>query len=298
MIMKIKNSAKESDIVCEAHKHDSVILSIEFIHDISTPFGFLVVPVDKSSFKGTIACMHLDTPYARMSISVFDRYIMYLFDKDRRLITWAERAKEIENFPVEEKYFGDGYKVVRQREVKFFPESFDDGREFLIDSLYFEGVYQYGKTEIEITPIETVYEKYLEIRKSQDDYKLRRASNEAKYLSPETSSMERCEILFVEVACEVAMYTYHPMLREGDEMAVFTEYATYLGKYFSKVEEPENTYIDYLQAYCYGLRESAAGDLKGDAEIEFIKNTCKKANLMHVFDNRFPIFITFESKWQ
>jgi hypothetical protein len=267
--------------------HESSVLAIEFIDDESAPFGFLVAPVDKSSFQGTSACMHFDTPYVRMTISALGRYIMYLFDKNRRHITWAERVKEIENFPVEEKNFGDGYKVLRRREVKFFPESFDDGREFLIDALYFEGVYQYGKTEIEFTPIETVYEKYLEIRKTQDDYKLRRASNEAKYLSPDTSSMERRDILFEEVACEVAMYTYHPMLREGDEMAVFTEYATYLGKYFSKVEELENTYIDYLQAYCYGLRESAAGDLEGDEEIEFIKNECKEEELMHIFYKRF-----------
>lgn len=257
-------------------------MKYKFIDSKKAPYKFLIEPLNKKGYKGTKAQMHLDTPYVRMWVDTKERYFLFLFDKHRNHISWEQREKEIENLPVEEKVFDDGYKVVRTREVKIVDDK--DGREYIVDTLYLNDEFQTSKTEIEIFPLDKIYTEYTNVRKSQDEYRLKRETNQALYLNPNTSKEKRVEILYEEVACQTAMLAYHFMARDSDELFDMRDYKKYLEYYYSKVPNSEENYIEYLKAYFAGLRESAIDNIEGVEELEIIKQLCKEAKLMVTFN--------------
>lgn len=256
-------------------------MKYKFIDSKKAPYKFLIEPLDKKGYKGTKAQMHLDTPYVRMWVDTKERYFLFLFDKNKNHISWEQRKKEIENLPVEEKVFDDGYKVVRTREVKIVDDK--DGREYIVDTLYLNDKFQTSKTEIELFPMDKIYIEYTNVRKSQDEYRLKRETNHKKYLDPNTSKEKRVEILYEEVACQTAMLAYHFMARDSDELFDMRNYKKYLEYYYSKVPNIEENYIEYLKAYFAGLRENAIDDIEGVEELEIIKQLCKEANLLEIF---------------
>ncbi len=263
------------------------ILDLDFRDDENTPFGFTVVPKDTSTYKKTEVCMHLDSPYARMSIFVQGSCINYLFDKNRKLISWEQRAKELENFPAEEKLFGVGYKVIRTRCVIPTSES-NVGTEYCADILYYRDT-KIATSQSDLVPIQTIYEKHLaDVKNSSLQKKSlhaqKRIKNKKRYLDPKTPYADRMAILFEELGCEVATLGYHFMARDTEALFNLRNYAEYCYSYFSKIENSEENYINYLRAYCYGLREAALDDIEGDEELELIEQLCKDANLLHVFE--------------
>lgn len=257
------------------------MMDLKFLEETNAPYGFTLEPKDKKSFKKTEYQIHLDTSYVRFSIWVYDRCIQYLFDKHKNHISWEQREKEIENLPVEEKVFDDGYKVVRTREVKIVDDK--DGREYIVDTLYLNDEFQTSKTEIELFPMDKIYIEYTNVRKSQDEYRKKRETNQALYLDPNTSKEKRIKILYEEVACDTAMLAYHPMVRDSDELYDMRDYKKYLEYYYSKVPNIEENYIEYLKAYFTGLRENVIDDIEGEEELEIIKQLCKEANLLEIF---------------
>lgn len=96
------------------------------------------------------------------------------------IISLGNKEKEIENIPTEEKQFDDGYKVVRKREVKLGNDEFDDGRKGIY-SRYFISKWWISKlkTEIELFPMDKIYTEYTNVRKSQDEYRLKREINQS-----------------------------------------------------------------------------------------------------------------------
>lgn len=256
-------------------------MKYKFIDSKKAPYKFSIEPLDKKGYKGTKAQMHLDTPYVRMWVDTKERYFLFLFDKHKNHISWEQRKKEIENIPVEEKVFDDGYKVVRKREVKIVDDK--DGREYIVDTLYLNDEFQTSKTEIELFPMDKIYMEYTNIRKSQDKYRKKREANQALYLDPNTSKEKRVEILYEEVACQTAMLAYHFMARDSDELFDMRDYKKYLEYYYSKVPNIEENYIEYLKAYFAALRENAIDDIEDEEELEIIKQKCKEANLLEIF---------------
>lgn len=257
------------------------MMKYKFIDSKKAPYKFLIEPLDRKGYNWTKAEMHLDTPYVRMWVDIKDRRSLFLFDKHRNHISWEQREKEIEKLPIEEKVFEDGYKVVRKREVKIVDDK--DGREYIIDTLYLNDKFETSKTEIEIFPLDKIYTEYTNVRKSQDEYRLKRETNQALYLNPNTSKEKRVEILYEEVACQTAMLAYHFMARDSDELFDMRDYKKYLEYYYSKVPNIEENYIVYLKAYFAGLRESAIDDIEGVEELEIIKQLCKEANILEIF---------------
>lgn len=259
-------------------------MNYKFIDSKKAPYKFLIEPLDKKGYKGTKAQMHLDTPYVRMWVDTKDRYFLFLFDKHRNHISWEQRKKEIENIPTEEKQFDDGYKVVRKREIKLGNDEFDDGREYIVDTLYLNDKFETSRTEIELYPMDKIYTEYIKVRKSQNEYRKKRETNQTKYLNENTSKEERIKILYEEVACQTAMLAYHPMLRDSDALFDMRDYEEYKKLYFSNVPNKEKNYIEYLKAYFSGLRESAIDDIEGDEELKIIKEKCKEAKLLDVYN--------------
>lgn len=258
-----------------------IMLKYKFINSKTAPYKFLIEPLDKKGYKGTKAQMHLDTPYVRMWVDTKERYFLFLFDKHKNHISWEQRKKEIENIPVEEKVFDDGYKVVRKREVKIVDD--EDGREYIVDTLYLNDEFQTSKTEIEFFPMDKIYMEYTNVRKSQDEYRKKRETNQALYLDFNTSKEKKIEILYEEVACQTAMLAYHFMARDSDELFDMRDYKKYLEYYYSKVPDVEENYIEYLKAYFAALRENVIDDIEGKKELEIIKQKCKEANLLEIF---------------
>ena len=254
-------------------------MKTEFIEDINAPYGFTIEPKDKKEFKKTEYQMHLDTSYIRFSIWAFDRCIQYLFDKNRNFIPWKQRQKEIENFPIEEKIFGNGYKVVRNREVKVCDDEFEDGREYIVDTLFLNDNFQTSKTEIELYPINKIYDEWINHIKQRENWDKKRVINREKYLNSQTAKNERLDILYEEVSIKVALLAYHPMVRDSDELANFPNYDYYLQSYFSKIQAKKEMYIEYLKAYCEALRENVIEDISFEEEDKFIKEQCKLANI-------------------
>lgn len=259
------------------------MINFEIIKDTNAPYGFRVEPKDKRDFKNTKYEMHLDTSYVRMWIDMQDRYFLFLFDKNKNFISWKQRQKECENFTVEEKIFEDGYKVIREREVKIIDEKYSDGREYIVDTLYLNNKFKTSKREIDIFPIDKIYNDYTNIRKNQEEYRLKRQTNQARYLDSNTFKQERIEILYEELACHVAMLAYHPMARDSDMLVDMTNYEEYEKLYYSKVPNKNENYIEYLKAYYEGLRASAIDDIAGEEELKLIKQKCKEANLENIF---------------
>lgn len=250
-------------------------MDFEFIEDISAPYGFTIEPKDKKSFKKTECQMHLNTTYIRFSIWAYDRCIQYLFDKKRNFVSWEERKKEIESLPVKEKIFENGYKIVRNREVKVCDDEFEDGREYIVDTLFLDDNFQTSKTEIELYPINKIYDEWINHLEQRENWDKKRVTNKEKYLNPQTPKNERLDILYEEVSTKVALLAYHPMVRESDELENFPNYDYYLESYFSEVEEKEENYIEYLKAYCEALRENVIDDISFEDETKFIKEQCK-----------------------
>jgi hypothetical protein len=145
-------------------------MKYKIIEDKNTPFGFSIEPDDKKTFEKIKYQMHLDSSYVRFSIWIYSRCIHYLFDKHKNHITWEQRQKEISTIPIEEKVFDDGYKVVRKREIKLGDDEFNDGREYIVDILYLNEKFETSKREIELYPMDKIYNDYIEVRKSQDSY--------------------------------------------------------------------------------------------------------------------------------
>jgi hypothetical protein len=274
------------------------ILDLNFIDDESTPFGFTVVPKDTSTYKKTEVCKHMDSPYVRMTIWVQGRYINFLFDKNKNHISWEQRTKEVENFSPEEKLFGVGYKVIRTRCVIPISES-NGGTEYCGDILYYQET-QIASSKSDLVPIQKIYEKHLEdVQNSSLQKKSlfaqKRIKNKELYLDIKTPHADRMAILYEEVGCEVATLGYHFMARDNEALFNLRNYTEYCSGYFSKIENSEENYIDYLRAYFYGLREAALEDNEGDEELELIKHICKEANLLHVFKQHYsknhPVFV-------
>lgn len=260
------------------------MMKYKFIDSKKAPYKFLIEPLDRKGYNWTKAEMHLDTPYVRMWIDTKDKMFLFLFDKHRNPISWEQRQKEIEKLPIEEKVFEDGYKVIRKREIKFFNDEYKDGREFIIDTLYLNDKWETSESEIELYPMDKIYIDYTNVRKSQEEYRLKRETNQALYLDPNTSKEKRIEILYEELACHTAMLAYHFMARDSDELVDMRNYEKYLKYYYSKVPNKEENYIDYLKAYFAGLRESIIDDIEGEEELRIIKQKCIEANLLDVFN--------------
>lgn len=256
-------------------------MKYKFVDNKIAPYKFSIEPLDNKGYKGTKAQMHLDTSYVRMWVDTKERYFLFLFDKNKNHISWKQREKEIENLPVEEKVFDDGYKVVRKREIKIVDDK--DGREYIVDTLYLNDEFQTSKTEIELFSMDKIYTEYTNVRKSQDEYRKKRETNQALYLDPNTSKKKKIEILYEEVACQTAMLAYHFMARDSDELFDMRDYKKYLEYYYSKVSNIEENYIEYLKAYFAALRENIIDDIEGVEELEIIKQLCKEANLLEIF---------------
>lgn len=259
------------------------MINFEIIKDTNAPYGFRVEPKDKRDFKNTKYEMHLDTSYVRMWIDMQDRYFLFLFDKNKKYLSWEQRKKECENFPLEEQIFEYGYKVVRTREVKVCNDEYEDGREYVVDILYLNDEFQTSKSEINLFPMDKIYNEWIEYIKQKDKYRLQRETNHKKYLDPNTLKTERIRILYEEVGCDVAMLAYHPMVRDSKQLVNMANYEEYKKLYYSKVPNKEENYIEYLKAYCEGLRESAIDDIEGEQELEFIGKKCKDAQIWKIF---------------
>lgn len=258
-------------------------MDYEFKDDENAPFGFRVEPCDKTSYEKTDICMHLDSAYVRMSIWVYSRCIHYLFNENRDFISWEQRAKEVESITSFESVFEEGYRVKRSREVVFGHDEHHDGREYIIDTLYQGKSFLKQNREIDNVPIEKVYEAYLEYKRSQHAFHTRRRDNQAVYLDSKTSHEQKIEIMYEEVATDVVLYAYHPMARDSDALTRLADYEVYAQSYFSRVDDKEEHYIEYLKAYCSGLRECAVEDLEAEEERAFIEQKCKKAGLENLF---------------
>lgn len=167
---------------------------------------------------------------------------------------------------------------------KWNSKKFEDAREYIVDTLYLNDEFQTSKTEIELFPMDEIYNDYIKIRKSQDSYAEERRTNQAKYLDENTGKEERIKILYEEVACQTAMLAYHPMVRDSDALFDMRDYEEYKKLYFSNVPNKEKNYIEYLKAYFSGLRESAIDDIEGDEELKIIKEKCKEAKLLDVYN--------------
>lgn len=266
------------------------MMDFEFLEDTNACYGFTINPKDKKSFRKTEYQLHLDTFYIRFSIWTYDRCIQYLFDKNKNLISWEQRQKECENFPIEEQIFEDDYKVVRTREVKVCNDEYKDGREYVVDTLYQNNEFQTSKTEIDLFPINKIYNEWIEYIKHKDEYKLKRETNQTLYLDPNTLKTLRIKILYEEVAYDVAILAYHPMVRDSEQLVNMADYEEYEKLYYSKVPNKQENYIEYLKAYCEGLRESAIDDIEGEDELEFIKKKCKEAKLQNIFLEKNSVF--------
>lgn len=81
----------------------------------------------------------------------------------------------------------------------------------------------------------------------------------------------------------MAMLAYHPMVRDSKQLVNMANYEEYKKLYYSKVPNKEENYIEYLKAYCEGLRESAIDDIEGEQELEFIGKKCKDAQIWKIF---------------
>lgn len=181
--------------------------------------------------------IHLDSSYVHFSIWAYSRCIHYLFDENRNLISWKQRKKEIENFPIKEQIFEDGYKVVRTREVKVCNDEYEDGREYIVDTLYLNDEIQTSKTEIDLFPMNKIYIEYTNVKKSQDEYRLKRDKSSfifrLKYFKK-----KRIEILYEEISCQTAMLAYHFMARDSDELYYMRDYKKYLDYYYYSKKVP------------------------------------------------------------
>lgn len=261
------------------------MIKYKFIESNNAPFKFLIEPIDKNFYKGTNYEMHIDSPYVRMWLDIKDRKVLYLFDKYRKHISWEQRQKELKNFPIEEKIFSDGYKVVRKREVLILEDDeFSDGREYIHDTLYLNDKFETSKKEIDLYSIDKIYTDYKNVKNSQNEYHKNREVNKQKYLDPNTSKEERIKILYEEVSGRIGILAYHPFARDSDELEEMQDYKKYLTLYYSKVHNKEENYIEYLKAYFNGLRECVIFDIEGEDESKLIKDKCKKAKLLNIFN--------------
>jgi len=89
-------------------------IKIEFIDNDSSPFWFDVKGIDWFD----VSIKNFDWHYL-VELWNYDiwEWIDYLFDKNRNLFTWEERAKELEN-KESETYESDWYKLERKRKVQ------------------------------------------------------------------------------------------------------------------------------------------------------------------------------------
>lgn len=257
------------------------MMEFEYVDDPSAPYGFLAKPKYLKT-KKVEAKMHLDTEYVRISIDTLERHMQFLFDKDRNHISWEERAKEVALIPVEIRKYPDGYRVERRREIMLGKDEHKDGREHIIDRVYLNDEFLGNKNEIEILPMEMIYKEFRERVEGREKFDLKRKENKKDYLDPSTPKEKRIEILYSEVSYYVAMYAYHPMVRDHDKLVNLPNYDEYLKLYFSEVENKEENYIDYLKAYNEALRENILDD--DDYGEDFIRQKCKEAKLLHLFN--------------
>jgi len=254
----------------------------EFRDDPTSPCGFVAFP-DNIIVKSIETKAHLDTPYFRMVIDTKERYLNYLFDKDRNFISWKQRKKEVEKLSIEVKTCDDGFYVERKREVGIAKDDeMLDGREYIIDMGYQNNDFLGSKREIEIIPIGVVCQEFRKYQLSRDRYKKQREENEKAYLDPKTPHKERLRLLYEEVSVFVAMYAYHPMMRDSDRVASLPKYEEYEKLFFSKVPDKEENYVEYLRAYCTALEENAVDEVE-DVE-SFVKKQCKDAGLLEIYE--------------
>ena len=139
--------------------------------------------------------------------------------------------------------------------------------------------FQTSKTEIELYPINKIYDEWINHIKQRENWDKKRVINREKYLNSQTAKNERLDILYEEVSIKVALLAYHPMVRDSDELANFPNYDYYLQSYFSKIQAKKEMYIEYLKAYCEALRENVIEDISFEEEDKFIKEQCKLANI-------------------
>lgn len=261
-------------------------MEFEFKEDKTSPYGFIIEPKDKSNYKKTECKIHFDTEYVLMKVWNKDTWSGYLFDKNKKYILWKERKKEIKILAQEFKLLSNGYKIKRKHEVLLYSEVEDSqGYEYIVDSLYYKNIFQISKNYFEINPIETIYEEYKKHKEYREDWDNKRKNNEEKYLNPLTSKEERIKILYEEISRLVGLFTYHGQFRGSDKLENLATYKEYESSYFSKVENKEEIYVEYLKAYNYGLKECALDDMNDDEENEFIKQKCKEVNLLKYYYN-------------
>lgn len=250
-----------------------------FQKDITAPYGFVAYP-SCLKVKSIEAKMHLDTPYVRMVIETKERYLNYLFDKDRNHIPWEQRKEEIKDLPTEIKTYDDGFRVERSREIMTGEgDALLDGREHIVDRVYKKEHFLGNKREIELAPIDDVCEEVRNIQYSKKRFANKREENEIAYLDPFTPKEKRLEILYEEVSSLVAMYAYHFMVRDADKLASLPEYEEYLKLYFSHVPNKEENYIDYLKAYCAAVEENVVDEIED--KDAFVREYCHKAGLSY-----------------
>ena len=251
----------------------------EFRDDPTAPYGFIAYP-KYLIVKNVEAKMHLDTPYVRIVIETKERYLNYLFDKDRNHIPWEQRKEEIKDLPTVIKTYDDGFRVERSREIMIGEgDALPDGREHIIDMVYEREHFLGSKREIELIPVDDVCEEVRNIQYSKKRFANKREENEIAYLDPFTPKEKRLEILYEEVAVLVGMYAYHFMVRDADKLVALREYEEYLKLYFSRVPNKEENYIDYLKAYITALEENAVDEIED--EEAFVRKYCNKAGISY-----------------
>ena len=250
-----------------------------FRDDPSAPYGFVAYP-KYLIVKSVKAKMHLDTSYVRMVIETEERYLNYLFDKERNYIPWEQRREEIKALPTEIKTYDDGFRVERSREIRISEgDVLPNGREHIVDRVYEKEHFCGYRDEIELIPIDDVCEEVRNIQHSNERFSQRREANEIAYLDPSTPKEKRLKILYEEVSSLVAMYAYHFMARDADKLESLPEYEEYLKLYFSHVPNKEENYIDYLKAYCAALEENILEEIE-DVEA-FVREYCNKAGISY-----------------
>lgn len=267
------------------------MVKIEFVKEKNAPYGFSVEPVDKSNYEKTTYETHLDTDYVRMKLWMDNMCVCYLFDEHKNHVSWKQRESEIGSEEKMEATFQE-YSVVRVREVSFIEDSYyDDGVEYFSDTLYHKGRYQYSKRYYAVVPMSTLYEEAMAHEISNRERNKDRDEAKIKYLNPKTSKEDRLKILNDEVGFLVGVYAYHPMLRDSNGLENLPNYGEYEKRYYSRVENKEDYYIEYLRAYYRALRESCIDDIEGEREVEAIEREveairakCEEANFLTAFE--------------
>ena len=187
-------------------------------------------------------------------------------------------------------------KIIKTKELKDRYSSTrsrieENGKIYYLDRLYKNGLHRYKiyrYNSIKDTKLDDVLGEYLVKKKREIDQYTQNRLEKETYLNLKTSKEKRVEIIKKEL--ERAFSARWRADREGyDSRYDLANYDDYFSSsYFSKIENKDELYIEFLKCYLYILSDPFFYEDIPNT-YEFIKSKCEEFGLLETFKKYYNI---------